>query len=98
MYMFAIACYPQESATELGKRFLEAKPAPDFLTTIGPFVKSTLEGTKTITIYEFDPSKYAEAMDYLGNRYAAYHGVPGFKYTLEHWYEAMEALKLIGLG
>jgi len=56
MYMIAISCYPQESATELGKRFMEAKPAPDFMTTIGPFVKSTLEGTKTITIYEFDPS------------------------------------------
>jgi hypothetical protein len=98
MYMIAISCYPQESASELGKRFTEAKPAPDFLTTIGPFVRSTLEGTKTIAIYEFDPSKYAEATDYLSNRYAAYHGVPGFKYSLEHWLEVKDALKLIGLG
>ncbi len=97
MYMIAISCYPQESATELGKRFMEAKPAPDFMTTNGPFVKSTLEGTKTITIYEFDPSKYAEASDYLGNRYAAYHGIPGFRYSLEEWLEAKDALSLIGL-
>ena len=98
MYMLAISCYPQESATELGKRFMESTPAPDFLTTtIGPFVRSTLEGTKTIAIYEFDPSKYAEAIDYLNNRYAAYHGVPGFKYSLEQWLEVKDALKLIGL-
>jgi hypothetical protein len=50
MYMIAIGCYPQESASELGKSFTEAKPAPDFLTTIGPFVRSALEGTKTIAI------------------------------------------------
>ena len=65
MYMIAIACYPQESATELGERFMEAKPAPDFITPFGPFVKSTLEGTKTLAIYEFDPSKYAEALRLL---------------------------------
>ena len=44
MYMIAISCYPPESASELGNRFKEATPAPDFMTTIGPFVKSTLEG------------------------------------------------------
>ena len=98
MYMIAISCYPQESATELGERFMEAAPAPDFMTPIGPFVKSTLEGAKIIAIYEFDPSKYAEAIDYLSNRYAAYHGVPGFKYSLEQWLEVKDALKLIGLG
>ena len=77
---------------------MEEKPAPDFMTTIGPFVQSRLEGIKTIAIYEFDPSKYAEAIDYLGNRYAAYHGIPGFKYSIEEWLGVMEALKLIGLG
>jgi hypothetical protein len=77
---------------------MEAKPAPDFMTTIGPFVKSTIEGTKTIAIYEFDPSNYIEAREYLANRYAAYHGVPGFKYSLEQWLEVKDALKLIGLG
>ena len=95
--MLAISCYPQESATELGERFIEAKPAPDFITTLGPFIRSTLEGIKTITIYEFDPSKYAETTEYLNNRYAAYHGVPGFRYSLEEWLGVMEALNLIGL-
>jgi hypothetical protein len=96
--MLAITCFPQESATELGKRFKDVEPAPDFMTTIGPFIKSTLEGTKTIAIYEFDASKYAEAIEYLNNRYVANHGIPGFRYSLEHWLDAMDALKLIGLG
>jgi hypothetical protein len=54
MYMIAISCYRQESATKFGKRFMEAKPAPDFMTTLGPFIKSTLEGTKAIAIYDSD--------------------------------------------
>ena len=54
MYMIAISCYPQESATRLGKRFMEAKPAPNFMTTLGPFIKSTLEGTKAFAIYYSD--------------------------------------------
>ena len=98
MYIIAVSCYPQESGTELGKRFMEARPAPDFITTLGPFVRSSLEGVKTMAIYEFDPSKYDEAFDYISNRYAAYHGVPEFKYSLEHWLEVKDALKLIGLG
>lgn len=97
MYMLSIAHYPQESGAELGKRFMEAKPVPDFITTIGPFVRSTLDGIQTISIFEFDPSKYADALGYLNDRYAAYHGVPGYKYSLEHWLGATEALKLIGL-
>ena len=98
MYLMATTCYPQESGTELGKRFMEAKPAPDFMTTIGPFVRSSLDGINTMAIYEFDTSKYDEAFDYLSNRYAAYHGVPGFKYSLEIWLDVSEGLKLIGLG
>ena len=98
MYMLAIGHYPQESGTELGKRFMEAKPAPDFITTSGPFIRSSLDGIQTISIFEFDPSNYADAVGYLNERYAAYIGVPGFKYSLEHWLEATEALKLIGLG
>jgi hypothetical protein len=98
MYLIAMSCYPQESAAEIGKRFTEAKPTPDFMTTIGPFIKSTLEGIKTISIYEFDQSKYADATDYLNNRYAAYHGVTAFRYSIEEWLGAIEALKLIGLG
>ncbi len=98
MYMLAISCFPQESATELGKRFMEVAPVPDFMATTGPFVTSSLEGTKAIAIYEFNPSKYAEAIEYLNNRYAANHGIPGYRYSLEHWLDAMDALKLIGLG
>ena len=98
MYLIALTCYPPESANELGKRFMEATPVPDYMTTIGPFVRVTLEGSRTIAIYQFDASKYAEASDYLNNRYAAYLGVPGLTYSIQEWLEAKDALKLIGLG
>ena len=37
-------------------------------------------------------------MHFLNNRYAAYRGMPGFRYSIEEWLEAGNALKLIGLG
>jgi hypothetical protein len=37
-------------------------------------------------------------MDYVANRLAKYIGVPGFTYSVKIWFEAKEALKMIGLG
>ena len=31
--------FPQESANDVGKRFLELPPVPDFMTLKGPYIK-----------------------------------------------------------
>jgi len=99
MIIISLTSYPTESTKEIGKRFMELPPLVDYITMKGPYISSTVgEGIKGITIYEFDESRYPEAVKYLGERVAALFGIPGFTYSLKHWLEVQDALKMIGLG
>ena len=99
MVILSLTSYPPESAKEVGKRFVELPPLPDYITMKGPYINSGVgEGIKGITIYEFEEAKYPEASKFLGARVAALFGVPGFTYSLEPWLEVQDALELVGLG
>ena len=66
-----------ESANELGKRFLEMKPLPDFVQMIGPYVyPDENEGIKAITIFKYDKTKAGEAIEAIANLHLIYYGVP----------------------
>jgi len=97
MYLVGFVTYPQESGPEIVKRFKEIGPAPDFISITGPLVRSSLDGNKTITIYQFDASKYAEAAEYIYKRASTYVGIPGYRYTVEEWRDAKDAIKTAGL-
>ena len=97
MYLIGFVTYPQESGPEVVKRFKEVGPVPDFIAITGPLVRSSLDGAKTITIYEFDSSKYAEAAEYIYKRYAGFRGIPGYRYTVEEWRDVKAAIKTAGL-
>jgi len=95
MVIIGMISFPTESSKEMGKRFMEIPP---FLNRKGPYFKSELgEGIKAVSIFEFDPSKMAEAIEFVNNYYANYIGIPGYNYTIGTWLEAIEALKLVGL-
>ena len=99
MVIIASIAYPTERAREVGKRLQELPPAPAYITMKGPYVSGeTGVGIKSIVLYEFDQSKTREALDYVGNRLAKYIGIPGFTYSANVWFEAKEALSMIGLG
>ena len=50
--------FPQESANDVGKRFLELPPVPDFMTLKGPYIKGKKkDGIQALEIYELDKSK-----------------------------------------
>ena len=99
MIIISLTSYPTESTKEIGKRFMELPPLADYITMKGPYISSTVgEGIEGITIYEFDESRYPEAAKHLGERVAALFGIPGFTYSLKHWFEVQDALKMIGLG
>jgi hypothetical protein len=55
-------------------------------------------GIKLISIWEYDPSKMAESVEFAANYYATFIGVPGFTYTIDTWFEIKEAFKMIGLA
>ncbi len=99
MVIIARMSYPPESANEMAKRFLEAPEIPDFLIRNGPYVSSNLtDGITITTLYELDNSKIAEGMNFIGNYYAMFFGVPGFKYEIKPHFDVMEGLKMLGMG
>ena len=90
--------FPAERASEVGKRFLEIAPIPDFMTMKGPYIKGRKDGIQGIELYELDKAKLAEAEEYVTNRCVTYFGIPDFRYELSVYFEAAEALKMIGLA
>jgi hypothetical protein len=99
MVIITFNTFPLESSTEVGKRLMQLPPLPPFMTHKGPFLISEVcVGIKSINLFEFDQAKTAEAMEYAANRMAKYIGVPGFTYSVALWFEAKEALKMIGLA
>jgi len=95
MVIIGIITFPTESSKEMGKRYMEI---PSFITKRGPYFSAELGvGIKCISIFEFEPSKMAEATAFVHDYFAIYIGVPGYTYTISTWLEAIEALKLVGL-
>jgi len=91
--------FPPGSAKDIGKAFLELPPLPEYITMKGPFVLGDTErGIRSILIYECDNSKLADALQVVGDRVTNYFDVPGYTYSANAWYEAPEALKMIGLA
>jgi len=91
--------FPTESSKDIGKRFGELPTLPDYLKMKGPYVRgSALQGIQTLTLFEVEQSKMADAMIALGDRYAKYIGVPGYKYSINVWFDITEALAMIGLA
>ncbi|OQY03667.1 MAG: hypothetical protein B6I22_11120 [Desulfobacteraceae bacterium 4572_123] len=96
---FGDISFPQESANEVGQRFLELPPVPDFMTLKGPYIKGMKEeGIRALEIYELDKSKVAEGIEFVTDRCVGYFGISGYTYEINVYFEASEALKMIGLG
>jgi len=65
--------FPQESANDVGKRFLELPPLPDFMTLKGPYIKGRKkDGIQVLEIYELEKSKVAEGIEFVTNRCVTY--------------------------
>ena len=99
MVTIGMTSYPTESAKEMGKRFNDLPTLPPFITRKGPYLSGELgEGIKSISIFEYDPSKMAEATLFIGNYYAHFIGIPGFTYNVGTCFEVIEAFKMVGLA
>ena len=98
MIIMGSMIYPTGSAKEAAKHFTKLPPLPKDIKMIGPFVRGTIDkGIQTLTLYEVAPPKLAEGMQAIGDRYATYIGISGLTYSIDVWYEAAEALAMIGM-
>lgn len=98
MVIVGTITFKQETANDIGKRFIELAPVPDYMKLIGPFVKAKMDGTYGMEIFEVDQAKLGMGIEYVSNRYISYYGIKGFNYTAEVYYSAAEALKMVGLA
>jgi len=99
MVIIGTISFPPESANEVGKRFLELPPLPDYMAMKGPYVHGRMQaGIRGIEIFELDKFKLADGVEYVIDRYVTWFGIPGFRYEVTPYFEAQEALKLIGLA
>ena len=98
MVLISMISNPPESGKEMIKRSMQLPRLPEYIRTIGPYINSTVgEGIKTLTIYEFEDSKFAEASKHINNLLQAFIGVPGFTFSLEVWIRAKNAYQSFGL-
>lgn len=90
--------YPPERAKEIANRFLEAPQIPNYMQRKGPYINSSLEdGVHTISVFELDKTYLAEGLEFLGNYYVSFFGVPDFKYQIRPYFDVEEGLKMIGI-
>ena len=98
MVIVASITYPPESSKEMGKRFQGQPALPAHIKMTGPFLRaSTNQGIQTMALYEVEAAKMADAATVVANRYANYMGVPGYKYSINIWFDITEALAMIGM-
>ena len=97
MITIGISQWTTESANEIGKRFLEIKPLPDFIQMIGPYTyPDGSDGITAITIFKYDKTKSGEANGAIGNLYIVFYGVPGFRYSLKLAAGSAATMKMMG--
>jgi len=91
--------FPTESAKEMGERFLQVSPLPEFLSRKGPFFSSNnTGGVNSLSVYELDNDKLAEGMIAVSEYITGFFGVPGFSYEVKVSLEVEESMKMIGLA
>ncbi len=98
MIIIAKLSWPPEEAVEIGKRFKDMPALPAFLKMKGPFIFGDIDrGIQSLTLYEFDRAKLADAVEQVSARYVTYFGVPGLTYSINVWLDVGEALSMVGL-
>lgn len=99
MVTISIMSFPPESAKEMGRRFMEMAPPPNFIEITGPYLYTDgRDGNTAITIYKYDKARAGEANDAIANALVAYYGVPGLRYSVKLASSSATALNMLGMG
>ena len=97
MILISMIQNPPESAKEMVRRSMQLPRFPEFIKTKTPYIKSVVgEGIKTLTIYEFEDSKFGEASKHINKSLGAFQGVPGFTRSIELWGRAKDVFEATG--
>ena len=95
MVYVILSSWPPQQSMEAGKIAMGLPPVPDYIKRKMLLCGELGLGTKCFDIYEFDVSKYQEALEYLNLRIAAFLSLPGFTYELRRWYDEEEIMSFM---
>ena len=80
-FIFSI---PLKSIRDYARRVMELPPLPEYITIRGPYNNDAVgAGNQTITSYEFDESRSAEAWKSVFKQLDTFHAVAGFTFAAE---------------
>ena len=97
MITIGIAKWPTEKGKDVGETSLNAKPVPEFVQVIGPYMyPDESDGIVCIAIYKYDKAKAGEAAEAIANSMMIYNMIPGFRYSLRVASGAAATLKMMG--
>jgi hypothetical protein len=75
---------PLKSIRDYGRQIAELPPLPEYISKRGPYIDDAVGASnQTITIYEFDESKFPEGWKNIFKQLDAFHGVPGFTFSAQ---------------
>ena len=84
MVIKCIFSIPLKSIRDYARQVTELPPLPEYITIRGPYIHDAVGvGNQTITLYEFEESKSAEAWKSIFKQLDAFHSVPGFSFAAE---------------
>jgi hypothetical protein len=92
MVYVILSSWPCDKTTEVVKVAMELPPIPDYINRKMLTRDELGVGVKCFDIYEFDNSKYEEAIEYMNSRVAAFYAVPGFSCESNRWFTEQEAM------
>ena len=83
MVIKCIFSIPLKSIRDYARQVMELPPLPDYITIRGPHIDDVGGGNQTITLYEFEESRSAEAWKSIFKQLDAFHAVAGFTFAAE---------------
>ena len=97
MNIKAIFSYPLESQREFLDRIKRSYSLPEGIIVKGPFFSfGAGERIRTILIFEFDESRYPEALENISIQYDDFHEVPGLDFSMMISKERLEGKEAVG--
>ena len=84
MVIKCIFSIPLKSIRDYASQIAEQPPLPEYITKRGPYIDDAAGASnQTVTIYEFDESRFPEGWKRIFEQLDVFHGVPGFTFSAQ---------------
>ena len=91
MVIISESLYSIDIFDQVVKSISEITHVPEFISITGPYARFlSKKNIKSITMYEFDDSKFSEAYEYIVDRLHACSKLSGYSIKTKVWYQEQQ--------